>query len=573
MNAEIRDKTTIGEAVSSGEFEAVNPLGESPWSANKVVIGGAAVLEDGSLNTARFSGGITTDLTLPRWNRKVLWESMSEPSGHQVLVARISRNVWTRHIQVAGGIVAVATLGTMVTGALPVMWALVLGVILMTLAAGAVGLEQRLHQESPDSVIAMDRISWNAVVSQARANILTNTEDGQKKLYKNAVELEREGWTKKYADPVTGEVGKTYIENGQIVAVPKYKPSTQLAERFLNPDTRLSADAAESKILKLLEPANVARIDKVVRGRYEKDQSKALARGLGVSECECQACIFNAEHDLTPTMTGAEARLQNEVKTARARRAAGIDDETEEVSMLRAQVLKRLRGEVSAPVVETLDSGPIPVEAPAPVEVAPEPAPVPDVITDAVPPKRSKNWGSRLVIFGAVVVSLLLVGMAVLLTRGGGEPAPAITVPTQESVSPTTSAQPTQEKAPTAGEVAGKPIEFDFDNPGNRTSGAGTIAAYDFAYYNLRDAKSLPGFYVPGAEDSDPKSVAVLQAAIERNPSGTRHKLVVTPVVPGSEYDVQLTVLQPNRPPFDAKQKFFVTYLDGKFWILRAENL
>lgn len=91
------------------------------------------------------------------------------------------------------------------------------------------------------------------------------------------------------------------------------------------------------------------------------------------------------------------------------------------------------------------------------------------------------------------------------------------------------------------------------------------IAAYDHAYYVKRSGAEVVATYAPGARP-DPGPA---QNSIDANPVGTRHSLVVTPVVVGGEYDVLLKITWPGTPEQEFRQKFFTTYSDGKFYLLR----
>lgn len=616
---------TVVNSDSSGLPEDIGDdgtgdLGQAPVSssnrwgrAGEETPGGVAVLEDGSINTERFSEGPETELEVTWWNKRMLWQVRREPTGHRVVVARVVENIWRVHMMIAGAIIAVAVLGMVTIGDLPLHYGLLMGVVVALVGYGALAWERRAGDESSgiEEIIEMDSVMWVGLRNKVRTEYLAYTEEGQKRRYDEAVKHARTLYEKKYRDEATGKVGKTYAAGGKVLPVPKFAVPKKITDDFLDKATRLGPDTVVEKIRAQLVPARLESHRKTLLSRYRSDPRLVEAMGRGVLRCECAACQVQSELGIVPELSGAEAARRRAAAAALRKASSEPVDPATSLEQLR-KAAGRLRGtDAEEPAVNGESKDAIRArkalakteararkreEAAAEAErkatvrqereasrtrVAAADSDIAgtDQRNDAAALaalRRKKSRGHLAIIGVATVVCVIVVGLVVAIVVAAGPSAddePGITLPDETTTTQPadTSSEPTPAKPvapPTNGEVVGVPIEFGPDARGSQKGGAAVIAAYDYAYYVQRSGAQAVGMYAPGAQPSATSA----QNAIDANPAGTRHRLVVTPVVVGQEYDVLLKVTWPGMAEQEFKQKFFTTYSDGKYYLLRQST-
>ncbi|PZU04635.1 MAG: hypothetical protein DI630_00535 [Gordonia sp. (in: high G+C Gram-positive bacteria)] len=575
--------------------------------------GGVAVLEDGSINTERFSEGPETELEVQWWDKRMLWQVRREPTGHRVVVARVVEHVWRIHIMIAGAIIALAVVGVVVVGGLPVMYALVLAVVLALIGYGTLAWERRAGDETAgiEEIIEMDSVMWVGVRNKVRSEYLAYTEEGQKRRYDEAIEIARTRYDKKFGDPATGKVGKTYAAGGKVLPVPKFVVPPEITQEFLNKATRLGPDTVVEKIKTQLSPGRLEGHRKTLLARYRRDPKLVEAMGRGVLRCECAACKVQTELGIIPDLSGAEASRRRAAAAALRQAQAGPADPATGLDQVR-RAAERLRGtdKQDTPVgpVESKEAAKArkalaktaettrkreetraaqeekdAVRAAREASRARVTGGAPDMAAteqfdsgQPIRPATKKKKGHGAIIGVAAVVGVMVIGLVVAIVVASKPEAPktpTITLPegTVSTSVPTTSTRATPSTPPpppTNGEVAGVPITFGPENAGGQNGGAEVIAAYDYAYYVKRSGAEAVAMYAPGAQPNAGQA----QNAIDANPEGTRYQLVITPVVVGKEYDVLLKVIWPGLPETEARQKFFTTYSDGKYFLLRQAS-
>ncbi len=590
----------LGEPVASNSNRWGRAGEETP--------GGVAILEDGSINTERFSEGPDTELEVSWWNKRMLWQVRREPTGHRVVVARVVENIWRVHIMVAGAITVLAVFGMVIIGGLPLLYAAVLGVVMALIGYGALAWERRAGDENAgiEEIIEMDSVMWVGVRNKVRSEYIAFTEEGQKRSYKEAVAHARTLYERKYADPATGKVGKTYAADGKVLPVKKFVVPKQITDEFLDKRTRLGPDTVVDKIKGHLVPARLEGHRRTLLTRYRREPKLVEAMGRGVLRCECAACVVQAELGIVPERSGAEASRRRAAAAAAAKQAdARPADPATRLDQLR-QAAGHLRGTdrqssepgVSADVArarEALAKTEETSRRREQDEAAQEEKGLERERRDASrarvsgrakettgqneggiadrPIKNKKGKAAVLTVAGVVsVIVVALVAAIVLSGRSDETEVPTILLPesSRPSSAPTTT-QPspsTPAALPTNGEVVGVAVPAGPEDPGSQKGGAAVIAAYDYAYYVKRSGAEAVAMYAPGARPD----AGLAQNAIDANPEGTRYQLAITPVVVGKEYDVVLKVMWPGLPETEARQKFFTTYSDGKYFLLRQAS-
>lgn len=583
--------TDADDGIGQGQTAGPNRWGRT----GEETPGGVAILEDGSINTERFSEGPDTELEVTWWNKRLLWKVRREPTGHRVVVARVMENIWRTHLMIAGVIIVLAVLGMVVLGGLPLLYGILLGFVLALVGYGALAWEQRTGDETAgiEQIMEMDSVMWVGVRNKARSEYLAYTKEGQQRRYDEAVAHARSLYQRKYGAEGTGKVGKTYAAGGKVLPVPKFKVPQKITDEFLDEASRLGPEEVAEKIKTLLLPARQEGYRKKLLATYRKEPARVEAMGRGVLRCECAACQVQAELGVIPKLSGAEAARRraaaaalrqaaaepvdpatslNQLRQAAARlRGSGNEDgdraQKAREALAKAEADERRRVESQAQQDEK-DSQRERREASRTRVASAESETAQDGGERASQPRR-RNRGQSAIIGAAAVVGLIVVVLvAVIVVAAQSKETEVPTIAQTESTAPTTTSPSTSSvppPPPTNGEVVGVPIEFGPDDPGNQNGGAAAIAAYDHAYYVKRSGAEAVALYAPGAQPA----AGLAQNAIDANPPGTRHALVITPVAVGSEYDVLLKITWPENPEQEFRQKFFMTYSDGKFYVLR----
>ncbi|MFD6401150.1 hypothetical protein [Nocardia sp. NPDC060249] len=172
-------------------------------------------------------------------------------------------------------------------------------------------------------------------------------------------------------------------------------------------------------------------------------------------------------------------------------------------------------------VVNNTDSDDDWFTAAAPEPAAPTTAEIPTPRTASAPARRR----GVVVAVGALAALLALAGgAAVLVAAAMPGDTQNLTIP--ESATPTlVPATPTPAPPWCSGLAAGEPASTSASDPG-----AATIAGFETAYYERRDA-GLARSYV--AADAHVGSIEELGAGIASVPSGTRHCVLTTRLQPG----------------------------------------
>ena len=588
----------------------------SRWAgAAEEVPGGVAVLEDGSINTDRFSIGPETELELPWWNKVMTWDVRREPTDHRVVVARTVHPVWRVHIMVAAAVIGLAVFGLVVFGGLSLLLALGMAVVLGLLGYGALVWEQRGSAgTTTEEILEMDTSVWLTLRKKINAECLAFTKEGQQRRYNEAIDAARAIYDAQYTDPKTGKIGKTYstIEDGVAVTkpVPKFKISDRVKGEFLNKSVQLSPDEAQMKITNLLSPHQQERYQGLLRKKYEERPNRAVNMGRGARDCGCLACAVNADRGVVPPLPGAEAaarRAELAAKRAPAEQtprdrltalresAAAITSGHRPDGKSKAGGPKESRKDRKArEALEAADAAVVAEpELPEGVDEKLTDAPVSEPVTEVLRPRSAlfdtdahstgdgpmatkpaakRNRGTLALVSSAAVIGLIVVGLVVMiLIRSNHKDPTPMTLPSApvSSSAPSAPSKPkiptTPVPAPANGDKVGVPINFGPTDPGNQNTGSGVIAAYDYAYYVTRSAQAALAVYAAGVE----QDLVKLQNAIDANPVGTTHSMVITPVVPGKEYDVKLTINWPRQGSQTVSQKFMVTYSEGKFYVLQ----
>ncbi len=166
-----------------------------------------------------------------------------------------------------------------------------------------------------------------------------------------------------------------------------------------------------------------------------------------------------------------------------------------------------------------------------------------------------------LVITGAVIALAVAAGLlAGGLFSVGGSDAPTDPVKAMETADPSSDAVecPTRtEGATTTGR-----------DPGNQTSGANVIKAFDYAYYTWRSGTAARAMV---SSNGKVAPAIQIQSAIDVLDQDLRYCLSITDRGKGV-YGVELTEIPPIGEPRVINQKITTTEIGGKYWIAAIEK-
>ncbi|WP_235157552.1 hypothetical protein [Rhodococcus ruber] len=161
------------------------------------------------------------------------------------------------------------------------------------------------------------------------------------------------------------------------------------------------------------------------------------------------------------------------------------------------------------------------------------------------------------------VAGVLVAGTVALGHLDGSDSASPIAVPpvaalVDENGVPILSLpapDPVEERKDTVGECRA--------DRGNQKTGAGVIAAFNFAYYNQRNGEAARALATP---TSTVQPGPELQRFIDAVPLGTNYCQKITALSDGV-YLVDLSVMRPGQPVERGTQTVTTAHLDGRWYV------
>lgn len=195
----------------------------------------------------------------------------------------------------------------------------------------------------------------------------------------------------------------------------------------------------------------------------------------------------------------------------------------------------------------------------------PRPTPAAHDVGEQAGGRLGQVWANHrrpiLVITGAVIALAVAAGLlAGGLFSGGDSQAPTDPVEAMATPDPTSDAVecPTRtEGATTTGR-----------DPGNQTSGANVIKAFDYAYYTWRSGTAARAMV---SSNGKVAPAIQIQSAIDVLDQDLRYCLSITDRGRGV-YGVELTEIPPIGEPRVINQKITTTEIGGKYWIAAIEK-
>ena len=234
-------------------------------------------------------------------------------------------------------------------------------------------------------------------------------------------------------------------------------------------------------------------------------------------------------------------------------------------------------------MIDLLDSAPTTLSrgagTPVPREAAP-PAPpttltAPAASGPAVSPRGDGGgrWRrGRTTVVASAAAALVLVGVVTAAQVAGddtgADPASPAEVsevalgPTDENGLPVLNL-PEPTTAETAAAEPGASADQCRAERGDQRSGQGVIAAFNYAYYNRRDAVAARALATP---TSSVKAAPELQTFIDKLPQGTNYCLRTVELSDGV-FLVDLSVMRPDVPVERGTQTVTTAKIDGKWFV------
>ncbi|MDI9915404.1 hypothetical protein [Rhodococcus sp. IEGM 1379] len=211
-------------------------------------------------------------------------------------------------------------------------------------------------------------------------------------------------------------------------------------------------------------------------------------------------------------------------------------------------------------VIDTLGGAPLPTRVGTPKNVSSPKTPR----TPKSPrrPKDERDGISHRLRYAAalLLVVALLCGFLVRVFSGSDTFAPTLAV--DDGAAPTS--MPALDITPpaTAAAPAADPSACRTDH-GDQKSGAGVIAAFEYAYYVTRSADAVRALATP---DSPLPLADKIKAGIDSVPIGTTHCVRITPIT-DRVYSVVIAEMRPGQTPAQFSQTITTKDIDGRWFV------
>lgn len=262
---------------------------------------GAAIDTDGRVNTQRFSRGPVPELVLSWWNKTTTCEVRREATDHRVIVVYSTEMQWIWHI-VISTLICVLLLGIFVFGVgVPMVYTVVLGVVYILVILGLIMFERYVVGSTTtySDPVVMDSVLWEGAKEVAVQN-MDKLPRKQEAKFKQAL-AEYKAKYKTLAQAAKKQGGQA----------PEFDPPRK--EDFVTSSKGAhTMDDVFVELTQALEADNIARYHKDLYDVYAGDTDLVMSMGAGVRGCQCMACQYCQDHDLTPAMTGIEAARRRE---------------------------------------------------------------------------------------------------------------------------------------------------------------------------------------------------------------------------------------------------------------------
>lgn len=262
---------------------------------------GAAIDKHGNVNTKRFSRGPVPELVLSWWNKTTTCEVRREATDHRVIVVYSTEMQWVWHI-IISTLICVLLLGIFVLGVgVPMVYTVVLGVVYVLVILGLIMFERYVVGSTTtySDPIVMDSVLWEGVKEVAVQN-MDKLPRRQEAKFKQALAKYKAEY--KIAAQTAKKQGRE---------VPEFDPPQK--ENFVTSSKGAHMmDDVFVEFQRGLEVGNIAQYHKDLYEVYAGDTDLLLSMGEGVRGCQCMACQYCHDHDITPTMTGIEAARRRE---------------------------------------------------------------------------------------------------------------------------------------------------------------------------------------------------------------------------------------------------------------------
>lgn len=253
------------------------------------------IINDGDIDTRRFSYTPRTELSLLWWNKRVDFEVRREPSEHRVLVLDVTTTVWTMHIIIASvvGVMGVGVLSFMLFGKLAYMLSCV--AVYALIVTGLIGYERFLRGNNKQigSIHIMDAIIWEGIKAIAEKQMDSTVDAAKLKARRERKKIRQEH---KARVAVAKRIAK---DTGEAVVVPDM-PYVPKYTDFLT--TTASAAPTTDSILEqvyhLCDIEVQQQSERRLRESFVNDTASLEALGRGVVHCECQGCQVAREKDM-----------------------------------------------------------------------------------------------------------------------------------------------------------------------------------------------------------------------------------------------------------------------------------
>ena len=268
------------------------------------------IINDGEIDTKRFSAGPSVELSLQWWNRRVDFQVRREPSEHRVLVVDVVSTVWTVHIITASVVALLLLLGFGLFGPLSMGAALLCMVFFILAGILFFAYERFVHGASTTmgDIRIMDTPIWEAIKAKAASDLDASYDVRMAKFNEACAQAKKDHAAQ------CAEIKKEAKARGEKkpdlpeLVMPK-------KEDFVPAkiDNLPTVDGIYLEVMDMLAIDAQREYEDKLFKLYESQPEELERIGRGVRTCDCQGCRVSEKLDITPQSFGTDVNANRTV--------------------------------------------------------------------------------------------------------------------------------------------------------------------------------------------------------------------------------------------------------------------
>ena len=268
------------------------------------------IINDGEIDTKRFSAGPSVELSLQWWNRRVDFQVRREPSEHRVLVVDVVSTVWTVHIITASVVAFLLLLGFGLFGPLSMGAALLCMVFFILAGILFFAYERFVHGASTTmgDIRIMDTPIWEAIKAKAGSD-LDASYDVRMLKFNDACKQAKKDHAARCAE-IKKEAKARGEKKPDVPELVMPKKEDFVPAKIDNLPT---VDGIYLEVMDMLAIDAQREYEDKLFILYESQPEELERIGRGVRTCDCQGCRVSEKLDITPQSFGTDVNANRTV--------------------------------------------------------------------------------------------------------------------------------------------------------------------------------------------------------------------------------------------------------------------